>query len=384
MHTQFTLACTYHSAYTKENTIIIMTKTEDIMKYTKSRAFRVARLTTPVGVLLFSFVLPLISGNFASAADLGQVVVRFDRMQVSTQTTGTICAKPSAANLATQEVDVQVTFPTGYTLGAFGTFSVNTTPSAWPSGGTAWPGITAPTGAGDITGQTVKFGSSDLSSSSTLYCFNWDNSAAIQIKSGASSSNTGTVTTRATGAATIDSSGYSTASVTGDQINVTATVPSTFSFALNANSDALGTLSTSGVVSSPTPRTVTVSTNAKNGWGVWAKDSNTGLTSLTASKTIASRTPGTNSTLSTGEGYNTGVTSSQVGGSGTITVAAPFVGTATGQGGGLDTSFRSLATSNGTADTAVLTLKNNVTISATTPGASDYTDTITVVGAGLF
>ena len=74
----------------------------------------------------------------------------------------------------------------------------------------------------------------------------------------------------------------------------------------------------------------------------------------------------------------------QVGGSGTISVAAPFVGTAAGQGGGLDTSLRSLASSNGTADTAVLTVKNNVAINPTTPGASDYTDTITIIGAGLF
>lgn len=354
------------------------------MKYNKTRAFRIAKLVAPAGVLLFSFFLPLISGNFAAAADLGQATVRFDRMMISTPTTGTVCAKPSAANLATQEVDVQVTFPTGYTVGAFGTFAVSTTDLAWPSGGTAWPGITAPTGAGDITGQTVTFGSGDLTSSSTLYCFNWTSSTAISVKSSASGSNVGTITTRASGPTTIDSSGYSTASITNDQIVVTATVPSTFSFALSANSDALGTLSTAAVVSSPTPRTATVSTNAKNGWMVWAKDAFTGLNSTTASKTIASTTPGTNSTLTIGqEGYNTGITQSQTGGSGTISVAAPFVG-GSAQGGGLDTTLRTLASSNGTADNAVLTITNNVAINATTPGASDYTDTITVVGAGLF
>ena len=84
------------------------------------------------------------------------------------------------------------------------------------------------------------------------------------------------------------------------------------------------------------------------------------------------------------EGYNTGVTQTQVGGSGTLTVAAPFVGTAAGQGGGLDTTLRTLVTSTGTADTAVLTIKNNAAISGTTPAATDYADTITVVGAGLF
>lgn len=347
------------------------------MKYRLRNTVRVARLV-PAGFLVLSFILPLFSNNFAAAADLGKTTVRFDRMQVSTATTGTVCAQP--ASTAT-EADVQVVFPTGYTLGAAGTFTVSTTDLAWPSGGTLWPGIGT---ASNVTGQTVTFPSGDLTPG-TLYCFNWTNSAAVTVKSGASGSNTGTVTTRASGPTNIDTSGYSTASVTGDQIAVTATVPSTFSFALSANTDALGTLSTSSVVSSPTPRTVTINTNAKNGWAFWAKDANTGLSSLTASKTIASTTPGTNSTLTIGqEGYNTGVTSSQVGGSGTISIAAPFVGTGTGQGGGLDTTLRTVATSNGTADTAVLTLKNNVTINATTPGASDYTDTITVVGAGLF
>lgn len=350
------------------------------MKYRGTNAFKVVRLATPVGALVLSFILPVLSAHFASAADLGQTTVRFDRMMISTATTGTVCAKPTST---ATEVDVQVTFPTGYTLGAFGTFAVNTTDLAWPTGGTIWPGITAPAGAGDITGQTVTFASGDLTAG-TLYCFNWTNSAAVQVKSSASGSNTGIITTRASGPTNIDTAGYSTASITNDQIVVSATVPSTFSFALSANTDALGVLSTATVTSSPTPRSVTVNTNAKNGWEVWAKDLNTGLTSLTASKTIASTTPGTNSTLVAGtEGYNTGITSSQTGGSGTISVAAPFVG-GTARGGGLDTSLRALATSNGTADNAVLTITNNVAINATTPGASDYTDTITVVGAGLF
>lgn len=352
------------------------------MKQRYAKAFRVARLAAPVGVLVLSFVLPVLSAHFATAADLGQATVRFDRMMISTDTTGTVCAKPSAANLASTEADVQVTFPTGYTLGAAGTFTVSTTDLAWPPGGTPWPSIATAT---NVTGQTVTFPSGDLTNSSTLYCFNWTSDTAVEVKSSASGSNTGTITTRASGPTTIDSSGYSTASITNDQIVVSATVPSTFSFALSGNTDALGVLSTSSVTTSPTPRTATVNTNAKNGFALWAKDANTGLTSLTASKTIPSRTPGTNSTLAAGtEGYNTGITFSQVGGSGTISVAAPFVGTGAGQGGGLDTTLRTLATSTGTADTAVFTIKNNVAISATTPGASDYTDTITVVGAGLF
>ncbi|TAH34096.1 hypothetical protein EYC59_03810 [Candidatus Saccharibacteria bacterium] len=330
------------------------------------------------GVFSLAIVTPLFISQLTQAAALQQVFVRFDRMKISTATTGTVCAKP--ASTAT-EANVKVTFPSGYTLGSAGNFTVDTTNTAWPSGGTAWTSINTATA---VSGQDVTFPSGDLTPG-TLYCFNWTNTAAVTTKSSATNSNLGSVTTQTSGPADIDTAQYTTATITDDQIVVTATVPSTFSFALSGNTDALGTLGTGAVSSSPTPRTATVNTNAKNGWMVWAKDANTGLSSASASKTIASTTPGTNSTLSAGtEGYNTGVTNSQVAGSGTITVAAPFVGNATGKGGGLDTSLRSLASSNGTADTAVLTLTNNVAIAPTTAAATDYTDTITVVGAGLF
>jgi hypothetical protein len=340
--------------------------------------FRSGKYIAAIAVLVLPTFLATLTSMQAHAADLGKAFVRFDRMQTSTATTGTVCAQPTST---ATEADVQVVFPTGYTLGAAGTFTVSTTNLAWPTGGTLWPGILTAT---NVTSQTVTFPSDDLVAG-TLYCFNWTNSAAVQVKAGATSSNTGSITTRTGVPGAIDTSGYSTASVSGDQISVTATVPSTFSFALSGTTDALGTLSTASVTSSPTPRTATVNTNSKNGWMVWARDANTGLTSTTASATIASTTPGSNSTLSAGTaGYNTGVTSSQVGGTGTISIAAAFVGTGAGQGGGLDTTLRALATSNGTADTAVLTIENNVAISATTAAASDYADTITVIGAGLF
>lgn len=343
---------------------------------------KIEAMKTTYMAVAFLLVVTLLSAilinlNNVSAAPLTQTFVRFDRMKTSTATTGTVCAKP--ATVAT-EATVQVTFPTSYTLGVAGTFTVSTTNLAWPATGTAWPGIAT---ASNVAGQVVTFASTDLTVG-TLYCFNWTNTAAVTVKAAATSNNSGTITTRTIAPATIDSSDFSTASIADDQIVVSATVPQTFSFALSGNADALGTLSTGSVTSSPTPRTATVNTNAKNGWYVWARDSNTGLNSASASATIASTTPGSNSTLSAGtEGYNTGVTSSQTGGSGTISVAAPFVGAAS-QGGGLDTTLRALASSNGTANNAVLTLTNNVAISTTTASATDYADTITVVGAGLF
>jgi hypothetical protein len=345
---------------------------------TLKKASKKASFYSLSALLALSAVAVVFAGNTAHAAQLSQSMVRFDRIMVSQQTTGTVCAEPSTA---ATEASVQVVFPTGYTLGTAGNFTVSTTNLAWPTGGTAWPGVNTAT---NVTSQTVTFPSGDLSVG-TLYCFNWTNSAAVQVKSGATSNNAGTITTRDSVPAAIDTADYSTASISDDQIDVSATVPQSFSFALSATTDALGSLNSGSVTTSPTPRTATVNTNAPNGWMVWARDANTGLTSTAASKTIASTTPGSNSTLSSGsEGYNFGVTTSQGGGSGTISIAAAFVGTGAGQGGGLDTTLRTLTSSDGTAQNAVLTLKNNAAISSLTPAATDYADTITLVGAGLF
>lgn len=335
---------------------------------------------TLASFMALSGVASIIFTQQAHAAALGKVFVRFDRMKTSTATTGTVCATPSST---ATEGKVKVTFPTGYTLGLAATFTVDATTNttSWPTGAIAWPGIATAT---TVTTQDVTFPSGDLTAG-TLYCFNWINSAAVTVSASATANNLGAVTTQTSAPSDIDTGQFVTASITNDQVVVTATVPPAFSFALSGNTDALGTLTAGSVKASPTPVTATVNTNAKNGWMVWAKDANTGLTSGSAAYTIASTTPGSNSTLLTSaEGYNTGVTSTQASGSATPSVTAPFVGGSLGKGGGLNTSLAALASSAGTASNAVLTLTNNVNVIGSTPAAADYTDTITVVGAGLF
>ena len=335
-------------------------------------------LRTAIAAMIVAVTSPAIIGSLASAASLSAVTVRFDRMKTSTATTGTVCAKPASTAV---EALVKVTFPTNYTLGAAGTFTVSTTNLAWPTGATAWTGIGT---ASNVTGQVVTFPSGDLTAA-TLYCFNWTNTAAVSVSASATSNNSGAVETDTVTPTVIDTASYSTASIADDQIVVTASVPQAFSFALSGNTDPLGSLSSASVSSSPTPRTVTINTNAASGWNVWAQDNNGGLKSITATKTITSTTPGTNSTLAAGtEGYNTGVTSTNGGGSGVITVATPFVGGSTGRGGGITTAFSSLATSSGTATNHVLSLTTNAAVAGATPAATDYTDTITVVGAATF
>ncbi len=329
-------------------------------------------------ILSLSVAAPalLVAGQ-AQAAGLDRVLVRFDEMSQSTPTTGTVCARPTST---TTEDHVRVDFPAGFTVSTTaGNWTTNTTNTAWPSGANAWTGIGSPS----IASQAVTFTSADLTPG-TLYCFNWDNSAALSQPGSPGTNEGGFVTTRNTGV-DIDTGAFSTATIVNDTITVTATVAQTFSFALSGTTDPLGTLPTGSVTTSGTPRTVTVNTNAANGWLVWGKDSQTGLHSTLNGHTIASVTPGVASTLSAGtEGYNTGIANSQTGGTGTITVTAAYADGGLGTGAGLSTTLRTLATSNGTANGAVLTFKNNVAISTTTQAATDYQDIITLTGAGLF
>lgn len=360
------------------------------MKQTKNKIYKLYRVfTIPILVLAIFIQNPLVS----HAAQLSKAAVYFDRLAVSQWTAGTVCATPTTAGTATT---VAVTFPNTYTVSstlANWTTSVVSTGGTgtlvWPTNANAWPGIGTATG---VSSQTVTFPSSTVTPG-TLYCFNWTNTtSALQNPGTPGTSYTGSVTTQAAGAVQIDTEGYTTDIINNDQISVTATVPEAFTLVLGANSDGLGTLSAASVSSTATPITVTISTNASNGWQAWAEDANSGLKSPTAGGTghnIASNTLGASPTAVTAgtEGYNTGVVATSVGALGTgttVTIAPGFLGTTSHNGGGLTTSYNTIASSNGPVQNAVLSLTDNVAISSITPAANNYADTITVVGGGLF
>jgi spore coat protein U-like protein len=85
------------------------------------------------------------------------------------------------------------------------------------------------------------------------------------------------------------------------------------------------------------------------------------------------------------EGYAFGISSIAQGSSGgTTSAVAAYDASGSAHGSGLDATLRQIASSNGTANGAVLTLKAASAISGSTPAANDYTDTITVIGAGNF
>ncbi|MEK9176359.1 MAG: carboxypeptidase regulatory-like domain-containing protein [Patescibacteria group bacterium] len=162
------------------------------------------------------------SAQLAIASDFAQAYLRLDRTKANTALSGLVCAKPSSAGAGT-EAKVLVRFPSDFTIST--TISNWTTStSGIPSDGTAWPGIGS--SATSVSSNIVTFASSDLTSSSNLYCFEFTGNSSTTGDSGAKN---GTITTKSSGNTTIDSSDYGLTIVDNDQITVSATVPASSS-----------------------------------------------------------------------------------------------------------------------------------------------------------
>jgi hypothetical protein len=322
----------------------------------------------------------------AHAANFQQAYMRLDRMKISTATGGLVCARP--ATVAT-EAQVVVTFPSTYTL--------NTTAANWtvtttnlPTGTTAWPGINTATSA-DNSLKTATFPSTDLTVGTT-YCFNFAAVNTLTTAAVAAASQQARIETQTSAPATIDFTGIALANITDDQIVVTAVVPPTFIFTLSGNTDQFTTNLDPLSVVSTSGRTVTVTTNAKGGWIAWARDSAQGLNSATANYTIptAGTVNGAPTTLVAGtEGYvlDVDLTTDASGGC-TLAIDAEYNGASTAAGGTFSANYQPIAACTGaapaTANGDVVTLIERAAISGATPAGSDYTDIVTVVGAGNF
>ncbi len=344
--------------------------------------------------LAFSLAVVLILVNLlvlappASAATLTNSYLRLNRMGTGTDSTMRVVFKTVGAGATSVVISMNGADTTTWT-GQSGTVSTTqavTGVSGCDASATALPGSITAAGSGN----TITISSVTALSATTVYCADLTTSNSVHTPTTAGEFHpTITVGSDSTTVAVRVVTGS-----TGDQVVVNAVVPPTFNFAISgcaSNIDNFTANLAAGSVTSTGGCTITVNTNAKTGWFAWARDSNTGLTSAAASKTIASTTPGTNATLSSGtEGYVLGVTSiSQGTGAGTTSATNAYGngsgGTAgAGQGSGLDSTLRLIASSNGTAASATLTTKEAAAISSLTPAATDYTDTVTFIGAGSF
>ena len=149
--------------------------------------------------------------------------------------------------------------------------------------------------------------------------------------------------------------------------SLTSTPPYTIGFS---------NLSAGAVVSATTTADIGLTTNSLNGGIVYVK-SNSTLASALAGSSIPSVTA---DLTSAGSGYGAIVTSVSQASGGPFSAVAPYNGIVNNVGS-LTTALQPIVTTNGalTAGTASITLKAKVT--ATTPAATDYTDTLTFVAA---
>jgi hypothetical protein len=242
---------------------------------------------------------------------------------------------------------------------------------------TSWP-LTGTTASG-VASQVVTFTSTALSAS-TVYGF--------CITGGITNPASGTVQQNII-TANGDSTNVANAFITGDQITVNATVPPTFTFTLSGTSDNFVSNLSTGGTTNTTGITATAVTNAATGYSIMVKSTNLGLKSATAANHIitsansASQTTLVNNT----EGYVLAVTTKTTNNTGTAAVKAKFDSTGGGTvvGGDLNQAgYQEIAYANNSTTSDAYVFKERATVSGITPAATDYTDVLTVVGAGNF
>lgn len=351
------------------------------------------------------FVLKTVrAANFANAS------MRHSRMAISLVTSPTdpilVIIKPITAGT---EASVGVAFASGYTVDTTNT-NITVSTSSLPSSYhgltpiVALPGVGATASA--VSGQNVTFAATNLTVG-TVYGFYITGGITNPASSG---TKVNTISTHTDG--TPDFSGYTdaidgsrigmyfvsdyAAATDGDQIVLIAKVAPTYTLALSAQAITLDTaLATVEYPGGPqngavSPVTATVTTNANNGHVMWLKaNSSSGLTSALAGASIAFAGTAADATPTTITAGTEGVVvdiDSTTNGSGSLAILAEFNGGSTSAGGTPSTAYQEVASAagpvGGTGD--IVTIIPRVAISATTQAADDYTNTLTIVGAGDF
>ncbi len=339
-------------------------------------------------VVLFGTIEPfLYPSPVLAAAATGYL--RLDRMKANTATGGFVCFNPTSNETTVRKMSIS--FADGTGTGGAASFAVNSTGSNWtwdttnvPSGTSAFPGT--PTTSTVSTGTVTFVVTADQSlNTGTVYCLHFTGTSTLTTPTSSGSNFTGTISLLNSSGSTLtnETVNYATAIVSNDQISVTATVPSTFSFSLSGNSAALGTLSTSGSTNA-SAITATISTNANNGWLAWVKSANGALNSASTSDSIASGSYVTGASnivdLSSTHGYVLDVNLN----SGSPTIATEYDGNTTNKGGHIDTIFEKIASNSGPVSGDAVDLVVRARASATNKAATDYADTLTVTAAGQF
>ena len=316
----------------------------------------------------------------AHAATLTSTYIRLDRMKAAQTTSFRLVFRTVSAGATSVAINFNGADVTTWTASSGlvnATQTVSSVTCATETGFTGLPGSITAAGSS----ATVTISAVTALSATTTYCVDLTSASAVTTATAGEYHPTITVGS--------DSTTTSVRTISNDQVVVSAVVPPSFNFVLDGNTTSFTANLDSTAVRSTTGRTITITTNAANGWVAWIKDLNQGLQSAVASKTIATSGTinATPNTLSAGtEGYvlDADLTTDAASG-GTVTIAAEYNGGANA-GGTLSSSFQPIATSTGTAGGSgdVITLVGKAAIAGDTPAAADYTDTWTIIGAGTF
>lgn len=375
---------------------------------TYSKKFKRVTPLLVVAVILFGLIGSyLATGNSkVQAANFQQAYVRLDHLTGTTITGGRVCIKPATVGV---EGKIVLVFPTT----AATDYALNGTAATWTANQTFETGFTSgaitfgASGVPTVSGHTVTYTISTDLVVGTLYCFNFG-AGLTTSSAGAAVSAFGYVETQTAAAAQIDKTFWGTTIISGETVAISAYVAPTFTLALSGTTDAFSTngLLVGSVNASTSNRFFQVDTNGANGWIVWAKGTNSktvsdtgstnlhgALTSATASYQISNNTvnalntPNASHVFSSGsEDYGLAVTLNTNGtGGGTPTMNAAYDGATANAAGVIDpTQYRPIASSAGYAIGDKVNITMLATISANTPPATDYADTMYYVGAGQF
>lgn len=309
-----------------------------------------------------------------AAGSFSQTFLRYDRMKIGTLSSMQLLIVPKSTGT---EAEIKIVFGAGITVSAT---AVGSTTNL-PTGSVGVPGTLTITGAGS---SMVIAGVTDLTVGTT-YVVNIGSGVSTPAAAGQTLD---TVYTQTAAHAAIDNTTVASRFISDDQLVITGNVPPSFTFVLSGNTDAFtGDINSSSVVST-TGKTVTVTTNANKGWIGWVKSTNAGLLSVTTGESI-----GTSGVVDTSPTTCVAATDCYVldadktttgTGGGSLTIAGEYNGTDTNSGGTLSTNLTPFVTRTGKTDGDVITLIARATMISTKAAADDYTDTLTIIGAGNF
>jgi hypothetical protein len=348
--------------------------------------------------ILLQLALLIVSVSYAllyppkSQASITSLYVRFDRQSAAATLGGVVCL--NTGTTAT-ESKVIVNFPSTFTLGALGSWTVDTTAGNLPSGATQWPTIGGPTVVDTATNAAI-FTSGNLTTGLNN-CFHFTSAGNV----GATGNDKAgqVITSNVTGGLTtnIDNGVWATsivAGTNGEQVAVTATISGTFTFALSPTTAIYGQTLPLGVMTSaaggstaPNQIQANLITNAHNGYLAWIKSANAALSSAQTSGSVPSVSASKDLASNTGYGVFAY--------SGTATIPSPFftngVGTPPTNGNGTlvgqvhSTQFDQISSeSPGPISSHTFNVGVRARLTGSEPPATDYTDTLTLIASGNF